>query len=167
MALVQKFVPAPTPADRDLALVKAQDTLVAMGVTAAADMGTTIEDWQALRRAGDAGALRVRTISYADGVDAMQLIGGPGPTRWLYGDRLRLNGVKLYLDGALGSRGAWLKRALCRRCGQYRPAAANTDTAAQPDEPRGAGRFPACHPCHRRCGQWRSADRNRRAGRDL
>ncbi|MGB3753774.1 MAG: amidohydrolase family protein [Parerythrobacter sp.] len=108
--LVQKIVPAPTPADRDLALVKAQDTLVAMGVTAAADMGTTIEDWQALRRAGDAGALRVRTISYAAGVDAMQLIGGPGPTRWLYGDRLRLNGVKLYLDGALGSRGAWLKR---------------------------------------------------------
>ena len=28
---------------------------------------------------------------------------------WLYGDRLRLGGVKLYADGALGSRGAWLK----------------------------------------------------------
>jgi len=37
------------------------------------------------------------------------LIGGPAPTQWLYEDRLRLNGVKLYLDGALGSRGALLK----------------------------------------------------------
>jgi len=37
------------------------------------------------------------------------MIGGTGPTPWLYDDRLRLNGIKLYLDGALGSRGAWLK----------------------------------------------------------
>ena len=29
---------------------------------------------------------------------------------WLHGDRLRLGGVKLYADGALGSRGAWLKQ---------------------------------------------------------
>jgi len=37
------------------------------------------------------------------------LIGGSAPSPWLYEDRLRLNGVKLYLDGALGSRGASLK----------------------------------------------------------
>jgi hypothetical protein len=35
-------------------------------------------------------------MAYAAGVDAMELIGGPGPTPWLYDDRLRLNGVKLY-----------------------------------------------------------------------
>ena len=28
----------------------------------------------------------------------------------LYGDRLRMDGVKFYADGALGSRGAWLKQ---------------------------------------------------------
>ena len=39
----------------------------------------------------------------------MAEIGGTGPTPWLYADRLRLNGVKLSLDGALGSRSAWLK----------------------------------------------------------
>ena len=32
------------------------------------------------------------------------------PTAWLYGDRLRMVGVKLFADGALGSRGAWLKQ---------------------------------------------------------
>lgn len=107
--LVDSKVPAPRPEDRDLALAKAQDLLLAKGVTAIADMSTSIEDWQAYRRAGDTGTLRIRIMAYAAGTDAMSLIGGPGPTPWLYEDRLRLNGVKLYLDGALGSRGASLK----------------------------------------------------------
>ncbi|MCR2834881.1 amidohydrolase [Parerythrobacter lacustris] len=109
-SLIQAVVPEPTPTDRDIALLKAQQILLGMGITAAADMGTTIEDWQAYRRAGDNGSLQMRIISYAAGTEAMELIGGPGPSPWLYDDRLRLNGVKLYLDGALGSRGAWLKR---------------------------------------------------------
>ncbi|MEY4056009.1 MAG: hypothetical protein RL519_1344, partial [Pseudomonadota bacterium] len=107
--LVDKAVPAPRPEDRDLALAKAQDILLSRGVTAIADMGTTIEDWQAFRRAGDNGLLRVRIMSYAMGTDNMALIGGPSPSPWLYDDKLRLNGVKLYADGALGSRGASLK----------------------------------------------------------
>ena len=107
--LVDSKVPAPRPEDRDMALAKAQDILLAKGVTAIADMGTTIEDWQAFRRAGDNGSLRVRIMSYAAGVENMSLIGGPGPSPWLYDDKLRLNGVKLYVDGALGSRGASLK----------------------------------------------------------
>jgi predicted amidohydrolase YtcJ len=109
MDLVQRVVPAPRPDDYDLALTKAQEILLAKGVTAAADMGTTIEAWQSMRRAGDLGWLRVRIMSYASGVEAMELIGGPGPTPWLYADKLRMGGVKLYMDGALGSRGAWLK----------------------------------------------------------
>ena len=109
MELVSKVVPAPRPEDRDLALAKAQQILLARGVTAIADMGTTIEDWQAFRRAGDNGTLNVRIMAYAMGTDNMVLIGGPGPSPWLYDDKLRLNGVKLYSDGALGSRGASLK----------------------------------------------------------
>lgn len=107
--LVQRAVPAPRPADRDNALAAAQKLLHAHGITAAADMGTTIEDWQTFRRAGDTGRLSLRIMAYAAGAEAMTLIGGSGPTPWLYDDRLRLGGVKLYHDGALGSRGAWLK----------------------------------------------------------
>ncbi|MEZ5692928.1 MAG: amidohydrolase family protein [Altererythrobacter sp.] len=110
MELVEKAVPAPTPSDRDLALIEAQRILLSKGITAAADMGTSIEDWQTFRRAGDNGSLNLRIVSYAAGTDQMELIGGPGPSPWLYDDKLRLNGVKLYLDGALGSRGAWLKQ---------------------------------------------------------
>lgn len=109
MDSVAARVPRPRPVDRDLALGEAQDVLLAAGVTTVADMGTSVEDWQAYRRAGDSGSLRMRIVSYAAGTDAMELIGGPGPSPWLYDDRLRLNGVKLYLDGALGSRGAVLK----------------------------------------------------------
>lgn len=102
-------LPKPRPEDRDAALAEAQLALLAQGVTAMADMGTTIEDWQTYRRAADLGRLRIRIVAYAAGIDNMSLIGGPGPTPWLYDDRLRLNGVALTLDGALGSRGAWLK----------------------------------------------------------
>ena len=45
-------------------------------------------------------------------------IGGHGPTPWLYDDRLRMGGVKLYADGALGSRGAWLKAPYADAPGQ-------------------------------------------------
>jgi predicted amidohydrolase YtcJ len=108
-ALMTRVVPAPAPKDLDLALSKAQDALLATGITAIADMGTSMPDWQAFRRAGDRGALRVRIMSYAMGIDNMVAIAGPEPTPWLYDDRLRMGGIKLLLDGALGSRGAWLK----------------------------------------------------------
>jgi predicted amidohydrolase YtcJ len=107
--LVTKVVPAPRPKERDLALIEAQKSLIARGVTAVADMGTSPADWATYRRAGDAGRLHVRIMAYADSVETLELMAGPGPGPWLYGDRLRMGGVKIYLDGALGSRGAALK----------------------------------------------------------
>lgn len=109
IALVGKVVPAPRPEDRDLAFAAAQDVLLAKGVTAVADMGTKPADWTTFRRAGDEGRLQVRIMSYADSVDTLELMAGPGPTAWLYDDKLRMGGIKLFLDGALGSRGASLK----------------------------------------------------------
>lgn len=107
--LVGKVVPAPRPEDRDVAFAKAQEVLLAKGVTAVADMGTKLADWGAYRRAGDAGRLQIRIMSYADSFDTLELVAGPEPTDWLYDDKLRMGGIKLYLDGALGSRGATLK----------------------------------------------------------
>ena len=116
--LVAKHVPAPRPVERDLALAEAQQALLKVGVTAVADMGTTVADWQSYRRAGDEGWLSVRIFGYAAGIDNMVAIAGPRPTPWLYDDKLRLGGVKLYLDGALGSRGAWLKKPYADAPGQ-------------------------------------------------
>jgi len=108
--LIDKVVPPPLPRTRDQALERAQQIMLANGLTAAADMGTSADDWLVMRRAGDEGRLKVRIIAYGSGVDSALAIAGTRPTPWLYGDRLRLVGVKLYSDGALGSRGAWLKQ---------------------------------------------------------
>ncbi len=109
VSLVMDHVPPPRAEDREQALNAAQRLLFSHGVTAVADMGTSVEDWMTFRRAGDEGWLQLRIMAYAASVPEMLLIGGNGPTPWLYEDRLRLNGVKLWLDGALGSRGAVLK----------------------------------------------------------
>ncbi|MDB5686999.1 MAG: metal-dependent hydrolase, partial [Rhizorhabdus sp.] len=108
-ALIRRAVPAMLPRDQDAALAKAQEILLGYGITATADMGTTTEDWQVMRRSGDAGRLRVRIMSYAFGLEPLLTVAGTGPTPWLYDGRLRMVGIKLYADGALGSRGAWLK----------------------------------------------------------
>ena len=118
MALIERHRPEPLPRDRDRALALAQQRLLSLGITAAADMGTTIDDWQAFRRAGDNGTLNIRIISYGAGIENMALIAGGGPTPWLYDDRLRMVGVKLVLDGALGSRGAWLRAPYADAAGQ-------------------------------------------------
>ncbi|WP_421855560.1 amidohydrolase [Novosphingobium sp.] len=107
--LVGAHVPPPTARDYDAAFALAQREFYRRGLTAVADMGSTMEDWQTFRRAGDLNTLYVRIMAYGAGIENTIQIGGPGPSPWLYADRLRLNGVKLYMDGALGSRGAWLK----------------------------------------------------------
>ena len=110
MALMERAVPPPLPIQRDRAFARAQEILLSYGITTTADMGTSAEDWLTIRRAGDAGQLRVRILSYASGIENLLAVAGTRPTPWLYDNRLRMVGVKLYLDGALGSRGAWLKQ---------------------------------------------------------
>ncbi len=117
-SLFEKAVPKPSPRERNAAFLKAQDTLLSNGITATADMGVSVDDWLVYRRMGDIGQLRVRIMGYAAGLDPALAIAGNGPTPWLYADRLRLGGVKLYADGALGSRGAWLKEPYADAAGQ-------------------------------------------------
>ncbi|HEY0269850.1 MAG TPA: amidohydrolase family protein [Sphingomonas sp.] len=110
MDLIRKTIPAPAPIERDDAFRAAQQDLLSFGITTTCDMATTQEDWNVLRRAGDVNALVVRYVAYGLGVETALSIAGNGPTPWLYGDHLRMVGVKLFLDGALGSRGAWLRQ---------------------------------------------------------
>jgi predicted amidohydrolase YtcJ len=108
MSLMDKAVPAPTAAETDQAVAKAQDILLGYGVTGVGSMSTTLDAWNAMKRAGQAGRLAVRMMVYAD--ELKLLSAEPKPTRWLFADRLRMVGIKFYADGALGSRGAWLKQ---------------------------------------------------------
>lgn len=106
--LVDKVIPAPTPAELDQALAKAQEILLGFGVTGVGSMSTSVADWGAFRRAAQTGRLNVRLMSYLLGTESMKAV--THPTAWLYDDRLRAVGIKFFADGALGSRGAWLKQ---------------------------------------------------------
>jgi predicted amidohydrolase YtcJ len=108
-SLVDPAIPKPTEAEMDRAFEKAQEILLGYGVTAAGSMSTSVADWNTFRRAGEQGRMRVRLMSYMLGTEPLKVI--PKPTEWLYHDRLRMVGVKLFADGALGSRGAWLKQS--------------------------------------------------------
>ena len=106
--LIDPAVPKPTQVEMDAALQKSQDILLGFGVTGVGSMSASVADWQAFRRAGESGRLNVRLMSYLSGTESMAAV--PHPTQWQFGDRLRAVGIKLFVDGALGSRGAWLKQ---------------------------------------------------------
>jgi predicted amidohydrolase YtcJ len=106
--LIENAEPAPTSAEQDVAFQKAQEILLGFGVTGVGSMSTSLDDWNTFRRSGDAGTLQVRLIVYLLGLDPLKVV--QHSTAWMYGDRLRAQGVKFFADGALGSRGAWLKR---------------------------------------------------------
>src|SRR6185312_3962142 len=107
-ALINRAIPAPTQAEMDQAFAKAQQILLGFGVTGVGSMSTSLGDWNTFRRSGEARTLNVRLMVYLLGLDPLKTI--PQPTPWLYNDRLRAIGVKFFADGALGSRGAWLKQ---------------------------------------------------------
>ena len=118
-ALVERHIPPASAELRDRALAETQRLLLSTGITAASDMGTSVDDWQAMRRAGEGGRLQLRIMSYANSLDTLRAVAPNGPTSWLFGDRLRMAGLKIYSDGALGSRGAWLKQDYRDAPGQH------------------------------------------------
>lgn len=105
--LIENSIPAPTTSEMDAALDKAQEILLGFGVTGVGAMSVSADDWNSFRRAGDSGRLQVRLIAYGLNGPLPEV---PKPSGWLYGDRLRMVGAKFFADGALGSRGAWLKK---------------------------------------------------------
>ncbi len=106
--LVAAVSPAMDQADADRALGLALAEAVRQGLTGVHDMGTSLSDFEQLRRFADEGRLPLRVSAYADG-DGRAL-------DWLCangayahpGRRLQMRGVKFLIDGALGSRGAAL-----------------------------------------------------------
>ncbi len=103
--LVTKHLPQPTDADHERWLIKGMAACADAGLVAVHDMGMDKNAVRVLKKLDDNGALPVRVFVYLDGSDddAWPLLGAFKAT-----DMLQLMGVKLYADGALGSRGAAL-----------------------------------------------------------
>jgi predicted amidohydrolase YtcJ len=108
VALIDAAVPPPDAATRAEALRRALASAASVGLTGVHDMGTSLADLALYRRFADSGELTLRVSAYADGDgDALAALCAMGPYSHASG-RLRMSGVKLYADGALGSRGAAL-----------------------------------------------------------
>src|SRR3546814_13931518 len=63
--MIMQAVPQPLARERDLAFIQAQQMLLSTGITATADMRTTLDDWPVFRRLADKNLLRLRTMRYA------------------------------------------------------------------------------------------------------
>jgi len=96
--------PERTPGDVRRALELAMDECLAKGVTSLTDAGEGTEVIALYREAAAAGTLRTRLYVMAAGLPTMKALGRPDPGQGM----LAVRAVKLYADGALGSRGAAL-----------------------------------------------------------
>jgi hypothetical protein len=108
MSLVNTVVPAPDDAYRRQALDKALQAAVRNGLTGVHDMGVSREDLALMKAVADEGGLPLRIDAYADGDGAALADLCANGLYQHAGGRLQMRGVKLYADGALGSRGAAL-----------------------------------------------------------
>lgn len=107
--LLDRVVPDPTIGDIERRVLAAGRHLASLGVTEIHDAGTSRDELAVLRRLQQEKRLGVRAWVMLDGGDdellRHELEVGPSVTT---DGMLSVKGVKLYADGALGSRGAWL-----------------------------------------------------------
>ena len=76
------------------------------GLTGVHDAGTSLAEIEILKRLGEAGELPVRVYAMANDNEAVEYYLGNGPEIGLADDRLTIRSFKIYVDGALGARGA-------------------------------------------------------------
>ncbi len=98
--------PARTPQENLQALERAMDECAAKGVTSLTDAGQPLDVIALYRQAAASGRLRTRLYVMASGLETMRALGHPEVG--LGGGMLTIRAVKIYADGALGSRGAAL-----------------------------------------------------------
>jgi len=107
MNLVESEVPARTDQEREMALEKALQQMSAHGITSVHDAGVGVDTWQLYTDFADNGKMITRIYGMISGPgETFDTLSENGPITSYAEDRLALRSVKLYADGALGSRGA-------------------------------------------------------------
>ena len=107
MRLVDKIIPEPSKEESIQALLSAQDLAFQNGLTTISDAGLTKKQIDLIDELQKDGALKIRIYAMIENDPSSlehYLELGPYKT-----DRLNVRSVKVYVDGALGSRGALLK----------------------------------------------------------
>lgn len=125
-SLVAELIPPHPDQKRFEALMEAQANLLAQGIVGITDAGLSpseIERLDSLQQNGDL-KLRINALVSASDENIEWLVNeGQRMT-----DRLVVNGVKFYMDGALGSRGALLRQPYSDRTGWFGLATQREET---------------------------------------
>ena len=102
--------PENTFEDHLKALKLANDHAIENGITSFHDAGSDHKDIRAYKKLGELGKLDLRLYVMLNGNNDSLLHDyyKNGPEIGLYNNHLTIRSIKLYADGALGSRGAWL-----------------------------------------------------------
>jgi predicted amidohydrolase YtcJ len=109
MELVNKVVPLPTPAEARATLDVALTSLAKVGLTSVHDAGIKVVQDDIYRDYADHGKLTTRVYAMiGDTASDFDELSKDGPLKSYANDVYALAAVKLYSDGALGSRGAAL-----------------------------------------------------------
>ena len=107
--LVTKVMPAQTEAEGRVALDQALGALAKVGVTSTHDAGLGVAEDRLYRAYADQGKLTARIYGMIGGTEKdFDALAKNGPLKTYGNDMYALRAVKLYSDGALGSRGAAL-----------------------------------------------------------
>lgn len=118
MALIGGAIPSESEAVQVEALKRASEHLVRLGLTGVHDAGVPLSVFKLMQGMADRRELSLRISAMADGdAESLQYLCDHGLYRHP-GGRLSMRTVKLYSDGALGSRGALLNAAYSDAPGQ-------------------------------------------------
>lgn len=111
MNLIESRIPEPTKKERTVALQKALQQMRSHGLTSVHDAGLSIKTWQLYKQFANHDSLTTRIYGMIHGADStFDVLARGGPVKSYARDILALRSVKLYADGALGSRGAAMLR---------------------------------------------------------
>lgn len=115
MSLIDRHVPAPTAEELTRWAELGQQRCLEAGLTQVHEMGIGALELEVLKQLDREGKLKLRVYAMLDGAaEDLDALLGSGPHLPAPGgdrQRLTVRGVKLYMDGALGSRGAALLAA--------------------------------------------------------
>ncbi len=117
MSLIERVIPEPSLNQKITALKTAQNNCFAVGLTTVSDAGLDKEDILLMDSLQKAGTLKMR-------IYAMMNPNGENydyflPKGPLHTGRLTVSSIKMYADGALGSRGALLLKPYSDEPGHY------------------------------------------------
>lgn len=103
------------------ALELAVQELLENGITSMHNAGAVRKEIDLFKEFAETGKLKVRVYTMLNGRDSLLLNDyfNSGPEIGLYNDHLTVRSIKLYADGALGSRGAWLLEEYSDAEGKY------------------------------------------------